>query len=69
MTEKIEFLATIPSIQTAIRIFGDGDGMRFFLEVPKSEMGNAIGIAAMTRKVLRVTVETEENQEESTYGL
>jgi hypothetical protein len=54
--KKATFLATFPSIQTAIKVGGDG-GMRIQLEIPESEMGNAAYILAMRQQVLKVTIE------------
>ncbi|MHB1334507.1 MAG: hypothetical protein ACYCXQ_00935 [Candidatus Humimicrobiaceae bacterium] len=38
MSEKIEFIASLPAIQSAIQISGDGNGARIKLEIPQSEM-------------------------------
>ena len=56
MTETT-FLATIPPLQSAIQVHGGQDGMRVKLEIPESEMANAVGLLAMRGVVLRVTVE------------
>lgn len=60
--DKATFLASFPPIQSAIKI-GD-DGMRIQLDVPESEMGNALGILAWRGCVLRVSIELEENGRE-----
>lgn len=58
MGERITFLASFPMIQSAIKV---GDlGMRFQLDVPESEMANALPLIAMRDKVLRVTVEVDQ---------
>lgn len=54
---RASFLATFPPIQSAIKIYGDESGMRIQLEIPQSEMGEAVKMLAMTGKVLKVTVE------------
>lgn len=59
MSDPVEFLATFPGIQSAIKVHGQGDGMRIQLEIPESEMANAIRLLAMREKVLRVTVEED----------
>ena len=53
----IEFLASLPPIQSAIKV--GQDGMRIQLDVPESEMANAIGIMAMRNVALRVRVEPD----------
>lgn len=55
MSEPITFLASFPAIQSAIRV-GD-DGMRIQLQIPESEMNNALWLIAMREKRLKVTVE------------
>ena len=52
---KITFLASIPPIMSGIKT--GGDGMRFQLDVPENQMGEAANLLAMRGKVLRVTVE------------
>ena len=53
--DDIVFLANFPAIQSAIKI--GQDGMRIQLDIPESEMGNALGLLAWRDKVLRVRVE------------
>jgi hypothetical protein len=59
MSDKVTFLAAFPPIQSAIKITGAGDGMRIQLDIPESEMGNAIELLAWRQRVLKVTVELE----------
>jgi hypothetical protein len=54
----IEFLASFPPIQSAIKV--GQDGMRLQLDVPESEMGNALGILAWRGKLLRIRIESAE---------
>lgn len=54
---KIMFLASFPPIQSAIKI-GE-DGARIQLDIPESELSNALPLVAMRDMVLRVTVEPE----------
>jgi len=61
---KVTFLAAFPPIQSAIKITGAGDGMRIQLDVPESEMGNAIELLAWRQRVLKVTVELEDGYTE-----
>ena len=56
MTESASFRASFPGIQSAIKIHGDGNGMRVQLDIPESEMAEAIQLLAWRQRVLRVTV-------------
>jgi len=40
--DEAVFLFTFPAIQSAIKIFGDNQGMRAQMEIPESEMGGAL---------------------------
>jgi len=60
--EPIQFLATFPSIMSAIKITGDGNGMRIQLDIPETEIGAAARLLLMREKVLKVTVEIEPNK-------
>lgn len=51
------FLASFPPIMSAIKVYGSGDGMRIQLDIPETEMGNALDILTMRQQRLRVTVE------------
>ena len=55
----ITFLASIPPLQSAIQVHGGGDGMRVKLEIPESEMANAVELLTMRGVVLKVSVEVE----------
>jgi hypothetical protein len=59
---KIQFVAAFPSIQSAIKITGDGNGMRIQLDIPETEMGQAARLLLMREKVLKVTVELAETK-------
>ena len=63
MTEDklCQFYAIFPSIQSAIRIDGDG-GMRIQLDIPETEMSNALDLLTMRQRVLLVTVQVEEGR-------
>lgn len=53
---SVTFKATFPAIQTAIRITGEGAGMKIVLEIPETELANALGILTMRESVLEVTI-------------
>ena len=57
-TSTVAFLATIPLLQSAIQVSGDG-GLRLKLDVPESEMDAAVGLLTLRGQVLRVTVAPE----------
>lgn len=61
--EPIQFRASFPAIQTAIKITGDGGGMRIQLDIPESEMAQAVKLLMLRQVVLRVTVEQDEPKE------
>jgi len=67
MADKVTFLAAFPSIQSAIKITGAGDGMRIQLDIPESRMGNAIELLAWRQRVLKVTVEVEQDGQHETH--
>ncbi len=54
----ISFLASLPPIQSAISLAGDG-GARIKLDVDESQMGAVMWLATLRGLVFRVTVEAE----------
>lgn len=61
MTDRAEFLASFPPIQSAIKIYGDKQGMRIQLDIPESEMADAVSLLQWRERVLRVAVEPEDS--------
>jgi len=59
-TKKIVFLASIPAMQSALKISGDAGGMRLHLDIPENQMGEAAYLIAMRQSILKVTVEVYE---------
>lgn len=57
--ERATFRAAFPAIQTAIKVKGSGDGMRIQLDIPESDMGEAVKLLQWRQIVLSVTVEPE----------
>jgi hypothetical protein len=53
--DPVTFLAAFPSILAAIKV--GTDGMRITLDVPESEMAQAVRLLTMRDAVLKVTVE------------
>ena len=54
---KIEFIASLPPIQSAINIDGQGDGARIKLDIPASEMEQVMKLQKLTRKSFKVIIE------------
>jgi len=57
--EPATFLASFPAIQSAIKIYGDRQGMRLQFDVPESEMGEAVKLLMWRECILKVTIEPE----------
>ena len=53
------FLFTFPPIQSAIKIHGEGEGMRVQLEIPESEMGQALKMLQWRGIVLEARIRPE----------
>ena len=62
MNDSATFLASFPTIQSAIKIDGGGNGMRVQLDIPESELGEAMKLMMWREQVLRVTVEPERTE-------
>ena len=58
--DKIQFIASLPPIQSAISIDGIGDGARIKLDIPASELSAVIRLQACLGKALKITVELDE---------
>jgi len=54
---EIEFIASLPDIQTAISIGGDG-ATRVKLDIPESELAQAVKLVMLKGKAFRVKIET-----------
>ena len=65
MAERAVFMASLPAIQSAIKRDGGGNGMRIQLDIPESEMAQAVKMLAWTQCVWRVTIEPQRRGEES----
>jgi len=55
--EKLQFIASLPPITSAIQISGSGDGAIVKLELPASEIYSIVQLQLLTGKVFRVTIE------------
>lgn len=56
---KITFIASLPAIQSAILISGDGNGGKIKLEVPQSEIAEVLKLSLLYGKCFKVTIEVE----------
>jgi len=56
VTESATFRAAFPSIQSAIKVYGDKQGMRVQLDIPESDMSAALSLLLWRERVLEVTV-------------
>lgn len=66
MSEPITFRATLPPIQSAIKVSGNGDGLRILLDIPESELVNALPLTLLRGKVIVVTMQEEQSQPKKT---
>lgn len=57
MSDVVRFTASFPAIQSAIKITGDGNGMRIQLDIPESDMSEAVKLLLYRQCALTVTVE------------
>ena len=60
MDKKITFTASLPPIQSAISVSGQGDGARIKLDIPQSELAAIISLQLLAGRVFKVTIEPEE---------
>ena len=56
--KSVTFLASFPQIQSAIKI--GVDGMRIQLDVPETELVNAIELLGWRDRLLKVTIEPQD---------
>jgi hypothetical protein len=54
---KIEFIATLPPIQSAINLDGQGDGARIKLDIPATEIDQVLKLQRLAGKTFRVIIE------------
>jgi len=54
--DAVTFLAAFPAIQSAIKVYGDKQGMRIQLDIPESAMAQALSLLMWRERVLEVTV-------------
>ena len=57
MAKTIKFKCTVSPLVSAIKVTGDGSGMRILFDIPETELANALGILTMRESVLEVTID------------
>jgi len=62
--DKIEFVASLPPIQSAINIDGQGNGARIKLDIPASEMLQVVQLQTMIGNAFKVTIEKIKDESE-----
>lgn len=60
-SDRVQFIASIPPIETAIKIHGE-EGARLILDVADTELGNFFPITLLRGKVLKITVEKHRSE-------
>jgi len=58
---KIEFIASLPPIMSAISVDGLGNGARIKLDIPASEMLQIVQLQTFVGKVFKITIEKYES--------
>lgn len=54
--DQIRFCAALPPIQSAVTVSGNGDGLRIKLDVPGSDMLQALRMLALSGQAFVVTI-------------
>ncbi len=60
---KIEFIASLPPIQSAITLDGMGDGGRVKLDVSRQYVDALLALQRLAGQSIKVTVEGEDEEE------
>ena len=59
---KLEFIASLPDIMTAISISGEG-ATRVKFDIPESEIANAVKLVMLKGQAFRVSIETIKDED------
>ncbi len=62
---KLEFIASLPDIQSAITISGEG-ATRVRFDIPESEIANAVKLVLLKGQAFKVKIETIEGYDFAT---
>lgn len=60
--ERFSFTASLPPIQSAISVSGQGDGARIKLDIPQTELPAIINLQLLAGQTFKVTIEPEGGQ-------
>lgn len=63
---KVVFYASFPGVQSAIKVSGNGDGMRIMLDIPENQMVEAVKLMLYRQCALQVTIEPYEQKTQTT---
>ena len=59
---KIEFTASLPPIQSAILLDGQGDGARIKLDIPRSDIEAILKLQGLAGESFKVIIERDDNE-------
>jgi hypothetical protein len=68
MVDKVTFSGSFPPIASAIKISGNGDGMRIMIDIPESEMAKALMLMMFRQVPITVTIEPYEDTLQNRVG-
>lgn len=66
---KIEFIASLPPIQSAITLDGMGDGGRVKLDISRQYVDALLQLQRLAGQSIKITVETLDNEKSELEGL
>ncbi len=58
--DNFSFMASLPPIQSAISVSGQGDGARVKIDVPQSELEAILRLQLLSGQVFKVVIEPEQ---------
>ena len=58
---EIKFTASLPPIQSAINLDGNGDGARIKLDIPRTDIQAILELQGLSGESFRVTIECDNN--------
>lgn len=60
MEKGFSFIASLPPIQSAISVSGQGDGARIKLDIPQSELVAILNLQLLSGRNFKVTIDPED---------
>lgn len=58
--KEFSFFASLPPIQSAISVSGQGDGARIKLDIPQSELVAILNLQLLSGRNFKVTIDPED---------